>query len=566
MANLIIGSTPRGKFALPDNASTQALAFLGRRGSGKTYGATKLAELMYAAGSQFVAIDPVGVWWGLRNGPDGKGVGLKDVVIFGGLHGDMPLLPHAGELVADLIVERAISAVLDVSQFEADSERARFAKDFAARFFHRKKTLISPVHVFVEEAQEFIPQNIQKGEEQMLHAWQRMIRLGRNLGIGVTMISQRPQDVNKKALNQAECVFAFQLTGLQERRAVGDWISDKGLDGKLADALPELRQGHAHVWSPVWLRVNEEVTIGSKTTYAAGSTPTADSKPIETKPLAAADFEKLTASMSKVIEESKANDPRELKKKIADLERKLKTQPVPQASGHSDKAVQALIAKALSDRDREWKGLVNDAAGKVVDVAKSVALLRPGALPAQTPQSLQQTSQTSTTHRTSPVRSVARPMSTGPSDSSLGRCERAILAALAQHGDSSKNRAGILAGYSPTSGGFNNSLSKLRSAGYVKGGGESLSITNAGSEALGEYEPLPTGDDLHNYWYNKLSKSEAAILKVLVEARSELTKDQIGEATGYSSTSGGFNNSLSRLRTLELIEGYGQIKASDSLF
>ena len=41
---------------LPVDAVTQKLAFLGRTGSGKTYGATKLAELMLGAGAQIVAL------------------------------------------------------------------------------------------------------------------------------------------------------------------------------------------------------------------------------------------------------------------------------------------------------------------------------------------------------------------------------------------------------------------------------------------------------------------------------------------------------------------------------
>ena len=41
-----------------------------------------------------------------------------------------------------------------------------------------------------------------------------------------------------------------------------------------------------------------------------------------------------------------------------------------------------------------------------------------------------------------------------------------------------------------------------------------------------------------------------------------LTKEQVGTATGYASTGGGFNNALSRLRTLELIEGRAELHAA----
>src|SRR5262245_17774829 len=103
-------------FSLPADAVTQKFAFLARSGAGKTYAATKLAEEMYAAHSQFVALDPVGVWYGLRLASDGRGPGLP-IPVFGGEYGDLPLEPSAGALIADLIVDRGISVVLDVSSF-----------------------------------------------------------------------------------------------------------------------------------------------------------------------------------------------------------------------------------------------------------------------------------------------------------------------------------------------------------------------------------------------------------------------------------------------------------------
>ena len=67
--------------SLPLNAVTEKLAFLGRTGSGKTYAAMKLAELMLEAGAQIVSLDPVGAWHGLRIG------GSWNVYIFGGMRG-----------------------------------------------------------------------------------------------------------------------------------------------------------------------------------------------------------------------------------------------------------------------------------------------------------------------------------------------------------------------------------------------------------------------------------------------------------------------------------------------
>src|SRR5258708_39613414 len=99
---------------LPLNAVTQTFAFLARRGAGKTYAASKLCEEMLLARAQVVVLDPVGNWYGLRLASDGKRKAF-DIPVFGGLQGDIPLVPGAGSLVADVIVDKGISVVLDVS-------------------------------------------------------------------------------------------------------------------------------------------------------------------------------------------------------------------------------------------------------------------------------------------------------------------------------------------------------------------------------------------------------------------------------------------------------------------
>jgi hypothetical protein len=45
-----------------------------------------------------------------------------------------------------------------------------------------------------------------------------------------------------------------------------------------------------------------------------------------------------------------------------------------------------------------------------------------------------------------------------------------------------------------------------------------------------------------------------------------LTKEELAVQAGYEANGGGFNNALGRLRTLELVQGRREIKASDNLF
>lgn len=136
----------------------------------------------------------------------------------------------------------------------------------------------------------------------------------------------------------------------------------------------------------------------------------------------------------------------------------------------------------------------------------------------------------------------------------LPKAERLVLAALAQHGTLASTQAAILTGYSHKSGGFRNALSSLRTAGRIIGPGSAMTATEAGLADLGPVEPLPTGADLRRWWQERhLGKAERLIVDVLAGRPGEqVPVTEIAAATGYSASSGGFRNALSRLRSLRL--------------
>jgi hypothetical protein len=94
-----------------------------------------------------------------------------------------------------------------------------------------------------------------------------------------------------------------------------------------------------------------------------------------------------------------------------------------------------------------------------------------------------------------------------------------------------------------------------------------MRATDSGLAALGTYDPLPVGQELAEYWKGQLGKAERAIFEVVYESHPRaVSQQQVAELTGYEATSGSFRNSISKLRTLELISGKGELKASDDLF
>src|SRR3954447_14037659 len=95
----------------PIDAATETFGILAKKGAGKSNAAVVMAEEMWDAGIPWVAVDPKGDWYGLRSSADGKGPGLP-IVVFGGRHGDVPLEPTAGHLLADLVLAQRLTCVL----------------------------------------------------------------------------------------------------------------------------------------------------------------------------------------------------------------------------------------------------------------------------------------------------------------------------------------------------------------------------------------------------------------------------------------------------------------------
>ncbi len=555
------------EFSLPVNAVTEKLAAIGRTGSGKSYAAKKLAEQMFYRGAQIVALDPVGVWWGLRVDSTGEGPGIP-IPVFGGLHGDVPLDPGSGRVIADLIVDRRLSAVLDVSQIESDSGKARFAHDFGDRLYFRKKAAPSAMHLFLEEAQEFVPQNPQREEALMLHVFTRMWKLGRNFGIGGTLISQRPQEVNKKVLNQTELLMAFQMTGPQERKAIEAWVSEKGISEDIGAILPKLRRGAPHIWSPSWLKVSKVIEIAKLSTFDTSQTPKVDAfgdaAPEWTPPVADVDLEEISAAVAATIEKAKAEDPKHLRARVAELERALAAAKREAEAAAQRPAVQKVPPEFLQTMelliDNITEGLDAAAAGASRIRIGLEKINSPVSAPAAAAAPVRKIQ-----HQRSDFRAAAP--AAGPGEK-LPKAQRAILTVLAEQGaPCTRRKVAIASGYAISGGGFKNAISALRVGGLISGSNV-LHITEAGKAALGPFEPLPVGRDLLEHWCRELPKAERLILTTIYEQGpgATFTKESLARSTNYEADGGGFKNALSRLRTLELIERGYPIRGSEDLF
>lgn len=258
---------------LPPEIVTAGVAVLANRGGGKSAVTHRLVELMHTAGLPVVVLDVKGDWWGIRSSADGKGPGLP-FVIFGGDHHDVPLEPTAGQLLADLIVDDRIPAVLDLSHMSKAQART-FATAFAERLYHRNR---DPLHVVIEEADVLIPQRVSADTARLLGAMEDLAKRGRHRGLGLTVVSQRAQETAKSVLELMETVILLRMTGPRSIKAVQDWINvnadhDDTTARQVIASLPSLAVGEGWVWSPGFLRILKRTTFPMFNTFDSHATP-----------------------------------------------------------------------------------------------------------------------------------------------------------------------------------------------------------------------------------------------------------------------------------------------------
>lgn len=533
---------------LPLQAVTERFAFMGQSGSGKTYAAMRLAELMLDVGAQVIVLDPVGPWWGLRAAADGKSAGYP-VNVFGGNHGDVQITPSSGNLVADVVAEKGVSAVIDVSDFTV-GEMHTFVVGFAERFFDRKKSSPTPVHLFLEEAHTFVPQQLPPDLKAalMLHRVERIVRVGRNYGIGSSLISQMPQSVNKKSLNQAGTLFAMRTFGKNERKAIADWMADKATsEGELDldSQLKQLETGEAWVASPQWLKFFKCVKVSRKTTFDSSKTPEFGAELRAPKVLAPVDVEALREAMAEVVKVAEADDPEALRRRIAELERQVTAKKPEPALALDAVGRRAVVERLLRVID-SFQGGVRD----LFDVKGLLGIGGEGIAIASgsfgTP---------TMSFKGGPAPATRSPQAAATPTSKdlpgLKKGARVMLHELAELHPRALSRRELAtrAGMSHGGGSFSDYLSALRSRGFVE-------HDDAGDVRL-------TGDGLHAGYTGKgprrreeiihqfgFKRGARTMLAALLEAHPRaLSRAELAAAAGMEEGGGSFSDYLSNLRS-----------------
>jgi hypothetical protein len=560
--------------ALPAEIAGRRTAVFGISGSGKSNTAAVLAEQLIGAGEQVVMVDPKGEAWGLLSLANGKPSNLP-AIIFGEPNGHIEALSEThGPRLADFVVDTGRSVALSLLGFESDQSERRFVATFLRQLYRRKSRQPHPTRtlVILDEAHLFVPENVRGDGAELSGAVQRIVRQGRSFGIGTLLVDQRPQDVAKRVITQCDTLVCHQLVHNTDRTALSDWVRGYDTDGRgktFLETVATLEPGEAWVWSPAWLKVFQRVKVHRRKTFDSGAAPDG-SAAARTVQRANVDLDELRGQLAEVVEKAKADDPKELRKKVAELERKLRERPAETVEVERVVKVPVLENGQLDRTEKiaaRLEGFGEKLKSEGERYLSEAGELRRLILPAfATPKPPAQVVRPATAPRPLPA---PRPPSEG-----LTGPEQRILDALAWlesigNAQPEQTAAAFLAGYTIGGGAWNNPKGRLRGRGLIEYRGDCLALTDAGRALANPPTDTLTTAELHRKVMERLPGPERKILQVLLDVYpDDLPYDELARRSGYAEGGGAFNNPRGRLRSLGLVDypAPGRVVARPILF
>lgn len=595
-------------FKLPVGVLAQHVIVLGKTRSGKSTTVRVLVEGLLDADKPVCILDPKGDWWGIKSSADGKKAGYP-LVIFGGEHPDVPINEHSGAAVAELIATGNRSCLIDLGGWMV-GERTRFFVAFASTLF---KLTRGARHLVIDEVHNFAPQGkiLDPDAGKMLHWANRLASEGLGKGLVILAASQRPQKVHKDFLTSCETLIAKQVIHKLDRDAIKDWIDGCAdpLKGKeVMGTLAQLKKPQAWIWSPEVDYGPTLVEIPLFKTYDSFKPQPADAGKLAG--WAEVDLDQVKTKLAAVVEEAKANDPKELKRQIAELQRQIKATPVPEGAylkrdidhafyqGKQEGVAEAVRAnevgfsegwkKCAGDVRHHLSALLDKNTAFITGLEAAVAVL---SNPPPTVKTDRREHYTPALRDIPPLRELVRQappprrleanlprarVAANGHDSITGVQQRILdaMVELEQMGAAQPDRelVAFMAGYSNvTSKGFANAIGSLRTQGMIEYPSTgSITVTDAGREYANPPERARTPTELQDRIIGMLGGASARVLRPLINAYPKsIERQALAEAAGYGNvTSKGFANAIGRFRSLGFIDypDRGTVVAKPLLF
>lgn len=543
-------------------------------GGGKSYAIRKFLEVTHGKVQQIV-LDLEGEFASLRE---------KFDYILVGKEGDIPINIRAADLLAKRLLELNTSAIIDLYELKAQ-ERKHFVKLFLDSLINAPKSLWHPCIVVVDEAHVLAPE---KEQSEALDAVKDLATRGRKRGFALVAATQRISKLSKDVVAElnTKLIGRCSLDVDMKRAAFELGFTEK----KDVISLRNLPKGEFYAFGPGLTSQVTKIKIDKVVTKhpEAGETYQQQSSAAPDK------VQKVLAKLADLPQEAEAElkTTQDFKNKIIELKRELsrtKNESIAISLERGDlqkaeqkgfKTAELLSQKTIKAYESYIMSLKSDASKIKQNISKLVAdtdkpfmmiLETEPTLPEiKNPIALEETVIKMTAkHPIEQYQPVTKDDVVDPTE--LSNSEMKVLKAVVQKPErkATKKQTALMVGYSPKSGSYKNICGHLRSFGYVNYDGDYLVATPEGVNMCGCFESLPSDpDSIHQFWYDKLSNSEAKLLRIIIEAHPDsISREEIAMKADYSATSGSFKNMLGHMRSTGLIDYKGQeVIATEELF
>jgi hypothetical protein len=515
-------------------------------GGGKSAIARVIMEKVYGI-IPFIVMDVDGEYYTLKEK-------FGDVLVIGGQYCDVPISLKSAKLLPKEIISNRLSVVIDLSDLKMD-DRILYAKNFLEALMELPKQYWISYFVFIEEAHKLCGQ---QDKYPSGPAVKDLMSRGRKMGFCGVLITQRISKLHKDAA--AECNNKFigrTFLDLDMNRAADELALSNKNDRLI---LRDLKPGHFYAFgTAIEPHQVHEVSVIHPETKMPKAGVSLDIKPQKPTDKLKATLAKLNELPQEAAKELKTlEDLRKenikLKNEILLIDKRTKEGSANIVTAakdiHQDQKI-AHLTKALKDRDQliaqqkkaiqvyekrnaSYRDHLIGIAEKLINghginISESVQISR---------KSVQ--------------------MIDNSGQNSIGKCSREIIRFLAQYSQKefTKAQVAVATGYSVGSGGFNNSISELNQKGFIIRSTGKLQVNiEAMSSIIDAIGEISHQDYNIETFKENLGKCERQIYEeILKSPQYWFSKQELADLTGYSADSGGFNNAISRLNTLELIE------------
>lgn len=545
-------------------------------GGGKSWAIRRIAEQAFGA-VQVIVLDPEDEFASLRE---------KHGYVLVGQGGETPADPRSAELVAKRLLELNASAVCALYELKKP-ERHRWVRLFVEALMDAPKALWHPVIIISDEAHVTCPEKGQ-GESEALSAMVDLATRGRKRGFCPIYATQRLGKLSKNAAAELLNVMIGQtFIDIDQHRAAESLGIPRKDERAFFAQMKVMDPGNFWCLGRALSRERILVKVGGvKTTHPEPGS----SKHAAKVPPPPARIKHLLPKLADLPKEAeaKAKTESDLRKENQRLKIELARKPVsqkqapvvpvqtkiqvkekvikiPALTKGEIKAIQKAVERMDKAReDFQWRVQSLETESRMLSSQLALLIER----------SEEALKKRKVVHEPNMVPRTGKPISSRPVNVTITKRERGqprpvhtngdeivvtggkrrILEVLAQFHPGSRTRSqlGQLSGYTPSGGTFSTYFNELRKTRLLKENFDnSVSITDEGLSVFGGDLPKPpeSSQELIDMWRSKLNKGERKMFDALVDSYpNPMTKEELGEASGFTASGGTFGTYLGTLR------------------